>query len=283
MLVSAYYAEPDSPLQRLDIQAQSMDEANQSTAHGVYASFRLWPPAAGASMQRALRLESHLARMRSSAELLGLPYPLDDQWIRQQLYDAICESGISEPRVRLTVPHSRSNSLLIFLQPFEPLGPDVYSKGVRVALTTAHRKLARAKDSRFIETRQQLGGGEFETILVDDDGYLLEGTSSNFYAVIEDVLYTAEEGVLEGITRHILLEVAEAILPVARVAVAMADLPLVSEAMLTSSTRGVVPIIAVGAQRIGGGRPGPWTQRLSDAYIARLEFELAPLLAVTGL
>jgi branched-subunit amino acid aminotransferase/4-amino-4-deoxychorismate lyase len=50
--------------------------------------------------------------------------------------------------------------------------------------------------------------------------------------------------------------------------IALGQVPLLEEAFLTGSTRGIVPVVAVESMRVGSGRPGPWTLRLRAAYEA---------------
>lgn len=268
------YRATDDDLARLDCLAATLDEATILTGHGTYSVFRLYPG------RRVLRLDQHLARMRRSAAMLGVPFPHSDAWLRTAIRRAVEASGLDMPRVRITVPYDAPETAVVLLEPFAPPPPEVYERGVRTALADAPRALPGAKDSRFIEQRALLREAEpeaYEVLLCDAAGRILEGTGSNFYAVLEGELRTAGEGMLEGIARRLLLEAAPAILPVRLEPVTRADLPRLAEAMLTSSSRGVVPITEIAGRPIGDGRPGPLTHRLGAAYDARVEAELEPL------
>lgn len=271
--IYAYRAINDD-LTRLECQATTLDEATILTGHGTYSVFRLYPG------RRVLRLDQHLARMRRSAAMLGVPFPHDNAWLRRAIRRAVEASGLEMPRVRITVPYDAPESAVILLEPFSPPPPEVYKTGVRVALADTPRTMPGAKDSRFIEQRAQLRAADpdaYEVLLCDASGRILEGTGSNFYAVLDGKLRTAGEGMLEGIARHLLLEAAPAILPVVLEPVTRDDLPQVTEAMMTSSSRGVVPITRIGDQPIGDGVPGPFTHRLGAAYDAHVETELESL------
>src|SRR5574341_291175 len=220
--VVIFRAKGDS-LERLDVQAATLDEATLRTAHGVYTVFRLYPG------KKVVRLASHFARLRESARLLGEPFSLADDWLRSMLRQAVEAAGIDLPRVRLTVPFDAPDGALISLEPFSPPPPELYTRGVRVGLAEGQRDSAQAKNSRFIEWRRQVWANQpadvYEIILHDDQGFLREGTSSNFYGVLDDALRTAGEGVLAGISRSILLEVAPEVLPVAYGPIHLDDLP----------------------------------------------------------
>jgi hypothetical protein len=99
---------------------------------------------------------------------------------------------------------------LIGLTPFTPPPPHYYSEGVGVELAPA---LARArpliKTADFAQARQAYPAGQsqaaYEYLLVSADGRILEGTGTNFWAVRDGVVWAAGAGVLEGVTRKIIL------------------------------------------------------------------------------
>ncbi|MGF1507742.1 MAG: aminotransferase class IV, partial [Anaerolineae bacterium] len=105
-------------------------------------------------------------------------------------------------------------------------------------------------------------------------GHILEGLSSNLYAVLGGTLHTADDGVLAGVARSILLDVAAEVLPVQMEPVTTGDIPRLEAAMLTSSSRGVVPIRAIGEQAVPVSAV---VRRLQEAYAARIEAEMEPL------
>jgi branched-chain amino acid aminotransferase len=114
-----------------------------------------------------------------------------------------------------------------------------------------------------------------EALMIDPDGRLLEGLSSNFYAVLEGVLWTAELGVLAGITRQAILdEVRQANLPLHLEGLPLAELPRASEAFISSASRGVLPVCRIDSLVIGSGTPGPLTRQLGQRYQARIERDL---------
>ncbi len=264
----------DTALERLPIRVGTLDEATLRTGHGTYTVFRLYPGG------RVLRLGHHLARMRHSAALLGQQFPHSDARLRDVIRRAVAASGIDLPRVRLMVPYAEPDTAIVALEPFSPPPPEVYNVGVRVALSDVHRSQPRAKDSRFIEVRHRLTAGQegvFEVLLCDGCGTILEGASSNFYAVLDGQLHTAGEGMLEGIARSILLQVAPEVIPVSFEPIHISDLSRVSEALLTSSSRGVIPVVQIDGTIIGSGAPGIISTRLRTRYDAQVEAELEPL------
>jgi D-alanine transaminase len=105
------------------------------------------------------------------------------------------------------------------------------------------------------------------------DGLLTEGTHSNLFGVIDGVLRThpANDFVLPGITREVVLEVAESIgVPRAEKAIGIDELARVDELFVCGTTMDVTPIIRVDGAPVAGGSPGPITNALYEGLLARL-------------
>ena len=117
--------------------------------------------------------------------------------------------------------------------------------------------------------RRSAVGLPYEYLLLDSAGRILEGTGTNFWGVRDGVVYTAGEGVLEGITREILLQIiSELGIPLRLEAVSAAESATLDEAALSGSSRAFLPVIEIAGQTIGDGRPGPLTGRILAAYNA---------------
>ena len=129
-----------------------------------------------------------------------------------------------------------------------------------------------AKDTRFIATARdayaRLPEGVEEGLLVAPDGAVLEGLSSNFFAIREGALRTEDARALAGVTRSLAIEVAESLLPVRRVAIQRDELPLVDEAFVTSVSREVLPVVRIDGRLVGEGRVGPRTRAILQAFRA---------------
>lgn len=264
--------------------ATSVHEVFDNLALGVYSALRTF------DHDKFLHLDYHLDRTEQSMRLLGWTYRLDRATFCLALHQACVAYPLPDARVRFDVLAEPAISLgsdsrvLIALAPFTPV-PDVYyEQGVRVQLAPhLQRENPLVKTARFVLTRRPypLGHPEaYEHLLVDAEGNILEGSSSNFYAVRAGCLYTAGAGVLEGITRKIVLQLAAGMgLPVTLAAVNAAGISQLDEAFISSSSRGLVPVVAISGQTVGRGRPGPITQRLGAAYQAYVQTHIRPALA----
>lgn len=251
-------------LQNPTWQATSLAEAAAFEPVGVYT--------VGRTFKRigVLLFEDHLNRLEESAALQGMPVRLDRTAIRHALRTLIDQSGYALSRFRITIPQEHPDQVLISLEPFKPLSPEVIENGVRVVTSTLSRHNPRAKATQWMQARksatENLPAGAYEALLVSPEGSLLEGTSSNFYAIMDGTLRTAREGVLPGMAQKIIFQIAPAILPLDLTPVRADQLWALDEAFLTSASRGIVPIVMINTQVIGTGQPGPITLQLRAAY-----------------
>jgi branched-chain amino acid aminotransferase len=114
--------------------------------------------------------------------------------------------------------------------------------------------------------------------MLNQDGDIAECSQSNFFVVNgTDVLTPPlSAGLLPGITREYVLQLAAALGYQAKEArLTPADLPAVSEAFITGTTRELTPVVAVDDTVIGSGRPGPVTSRLLSEFRARVAGQVA--------
>jgi branched-chain amino acid aminotransferase len=224
-----------------------------------------------------LLLDDHLDRLENSLILLGWDYRLDRTALCRALHEVVTAYPLPNSRIRLDVlarpvPHFNTDSrLLIALSPFDPIPESLYRDGVVVGTTRGlNRSQPLVKKAAFVLQRRKCLEADseiYECLMLDEDGYILEGTTSNFYAVRDGVMWTPGQGVLEGVARRLVLEVvADLGLPLRLEPVHVDDISELAEAALSSSSRAIIPIIQIDGRTIGAGRPGPITRRILRAY-----------------
>ncbi len=262
-------------LQELPDRPSDLEAAARFEPPGVYTVGRTY------GRDRVVLLEAHFDRLEESARLAGVTVRLDRDALRASLRQAVRRAGFPESRFRLTLPLVRPEQVYLAVERLPLLPPHVRQAGVAVATVPLRRPEPRLKTNDWLQERAQirrrLPAGVYEAVLLDEAGRLLEGLSSNFYGVLEGRLWTAEEMVLPGIARRIVLEVAPQVLPVRLEALSCEHLPRLEEALLSSSSRGVVPVVRVDGCVIGEGRPGPCTRAIAEAYETWVETHLEPL------
>ena len=220
-----------------------------------------------------------------SAHLHRLPN-VDRSALRRSLIQLLEPYRPGEARIR--VLQTKQRQVYVAIEPLKLLPRDVYEKGVRVETTSIQRINPREKSTTFIsasnEERNHIAqAGIFEALLVKD-GKILEGMTSNFFYVLRaerserslrvqskraqrEALYTARRDILLGVTRTMLIRAARGRgVEVRYRSLELSQLRTVKEAFITSSSRGVVPVIQIDDVRVGQGRVGRVTKELIRAY-----------------
>lgn len=258
----------------------SLAAASSQLPDGAYTTFRTY------GGNRVLRLRQHIQRLEESVALLGRPARLDEAATRRAVAHALRATGHPESRFRLTFAPP---TLFVSVEPFTPYPPPLYESGVWCVSVSLHRDNPHAKSTTFIasaaDAYRALPPGAHEGLMIGADGAVLEGLSSNFFAVMpaanaaaSPVLRTEDARVLAGVTRALVLEVARAVLPVITEAIAYADLPQARECFITSVSREILPVVKIDQLTIGDGRPGPITRELMRRFAALVEREAEPVL-----
>lgn len=246
---------------------------------GSYTTFRTY------KFHRALHLDDHLQRLETSAALSGKKVQLDFEALRQGLRLAIAEAASQsgqnlELRLRLTLDLEEViGRVYISAEGLHLPDQQAYTRGVKVVTSRAQRSLPAAKLTNFIskarQERQDLPAEVHEAVMVDEAGRIKEGLSSNFFAVWQRELWTAGEGVLLGVTRSLVLESAARLaIPVRLEAIKVEQVTAIQEAFITSSSRGVVPVVQVDRTTVGKGRPGELTRSISVDFERLIEERL---------
>jgi len=252
-------------LERLGSQG-TLGEASALLPVGAYTTFRTYHG------RRVLRLAQHAARLLESTALKGEPGTLELESLRAAVGAALDATTFGETRFRVTFAPPR---LFLSVEPFTPLPSGLYDEGATCVTVPVRRENPHAKDTQFIATASaaygRLPAGVEEGLMLAEDGSVLEGLSSNFFAVKQGRLWTEEVLVLQGVTRSLVLEVAAAVLPVERSAIRLDD--GVDECFITSVSREVLPVAAIDGRSIGSGRPGSITREIARRFADLVERE----------
>jgi branched-chain amino acid aminotransferase len=259
-------------------ESPSIAAASERLPPGAYTSLRTYHG------DRVLRLGQHIQRLVDSVRIQGNhATSLEEADVRRLLAKVLRASRHPESRLRLTFAPP---SLFVSAEPLDPLPEALYRDGVWCVTVPLRRDHPGAKDTRFITTASEayraLPPGAHEGLMVAEDGSILEGLSSNFFAVLDGVLQTEHERALPGVTRSIILEICQGLIPVTLTAVHVADLPRVSECFLTSVSREILPVSRVDRVTIGSVAPGPATRALMARFAAFVASEGSSIDVGTG-
>jgi branched-chain amino acid aminotransferase len=265
MPAHTYWLTPDGTLTLTDITGPGLDAVSLRLPDGIYTTMRTY------ERDRVVGLSAHFQRLVDSHNALEKPRPIVPNVIRHALRDVIELENLSEARIRITTPFY-STDVYISIEPFQPHPAEFYEHGVRCATSHLERDTPAAKHTSFIapsrSEKAEVGSEIQELLRVNAAGEILEGFSTNFYAVIDKTLYTANEGVLAGVTRAAVLTLAQGQVTMVLKPIKVSDLPNVSEAFITSAGREVMPVRQVNDVVIG--EPGLVTRDLMAKYRAHI-------------
>jgi branched-chain amino acid aminotransferase len=273
MHITAFKITPSGNIP-IQTQANTLDEFTRELSQGFYTTFSTLLQGT-----KVMGLHAHLQRLYLPSAGQGIVPSVDMHTLRTRISVLAKMNQPKESRIRLVL--TKDEGLIhAAVQPFEPLSPQIYENGVAVVTTEMKRQAPRVKDTGFIsssmEQRKQVDRNVFE-VLLTSHGKILEGMTSNFYAVKGRTLITARRGILLGVTRRAVLRLARGqgmLIEYRSVRVG----EKIHEAFLTSSSRGVVPIISIDNKLVGQGRVGKWTKVLSQAYQSYVEKRSEPFI-----
>lgn len=231
-------------------------------------------------------LNEHIERLEGSASAVGIELPISRRELVRETIEAVRAAGNPESTMRILItrgqgplrldPSGATSPLrVILVEPFTPPPAAIYRDGVATITTRTERAADAAPGAKvtnylasMLAMQRAHAAGAHEALLLDAEGHVLEGATSNFFVVIEGELLTAPEAmILVGITRaHVLALASRAWIVVRYGSIGRSELEGASEAFLTSTLREIVPVTRVDEIVIGDGAPGPITRRLHAAF-----------------
>ena len=238
---------------------------------------------------RPFLLREHLDRLRRSAGRLDIPYDRAPVDIEREILRTIAGAGCPETAVRVVLTRGPGPigydpevcgppTVVVYARTCPEIPEAWLREGVDVAIVDVRRNAPDALDpaikssnllNNFLAWRQSQRLGAYEPILLNASGRLAEGATSNVFVVRKNRLSTPppEEGLLEGITRGAVLDLARGNgIETAEEALSADDLRRGDEAFLTSTLKGVLPIRRCDGWPIQHGRPGAITRRIQALF-----------------
>jgi branched-chain amino acid aminotransferase len=260
---------------------------------GVYETIRSYG-------SRIFMWDQHFARLRRSADGIGLTIPIsEDKW-PTLLHEAMTRNDVGHKRndayLRITISRGAGDigldpalcstpTLVIMTKPLHPPSPEQYRTGVNLIVARTRRNLPSAlspqiKATNFLNNilakREAIAAGAFDSIMLNWESHLTECTVSNIFFFRAGRLCTPTLacGLLDGITRDIVLTLArEAQIPVDEGYFGVEEILRADECFLTNTSLEVMPVTTVDGHPVGHGTPGLLTQELHRLFIAnRIRF-----------
>ncbi|PLB49683.1 D-aminoacid aminotransferase-like PLP-dependent enzyme [Aspergillus steynii IBT 23096] len=238
---------------------------------------------------RFFRLNDHLERLEVSCGKLRLKVPLPREEVKRILVEMVAKSGIRDAFVELIVtrglkgvrgtdPKDIKNNLYMFVQPYVwVMEPEVQPVGGGAVIARTVRRVPPGAIDPTVKNLQwgDLVRGLHEAadrgatypFLTDGDANLTEGSGFNIVLVKDRVLYTPDRGVLQGITRKSVIDVAKASGYEVRVETVPVELAYQADEIFMSTTAGgIMPITSLDGKPVNNGQVGPVSKAIWDGY-----------------
>lgn len=234
------------------------------------------------------KLEAHVNRFYRSLHAVRIDIPASREEFGQLIVETVRQSGLEDAYIQTIATRGLradqpidqwAPTLIINVVPyFEIVGPEAAARGLRIRISSVRNVPIQSVDAKiktfnrlhsYLARLEALDSGADDAIMLDLDGYVTEGRGANVFIARDGQLYTPPEGLLEGITRETVFELAaDTGLAVSEVRLTPYDLYNADEVFYSTTAGGIMPIVEIDRRQVGTGRPGPITSRLREAYWA---------------
>lgn len=230
--------------------------------------------------QKPHRLQDHIDRFYKSSRIMGLTPQYSKEEMEVIINEGIIKNGFENTNIKMIqtggvshdgfTPNGNSAFFVYFYEAVDY--PDkFYQNGIAVRTTNLMRQLPDAKSINYgaciVEVIQAAKKGAKDVLHTDADGNIYEATRSNFFAVKNGKLITADKGILMGITRTVILELAHELnIEIKFQFPKRENIKEYDETFITSSSLEVMPVVKIDDITIGNGKPGEVTKKLHSEF-----------------
>ena len=253
---------------------------------GVFEGVRAYKTPTGTSI---FRLNEHTNRLFESAHILGLTIPFTKEELNEAQVQVFLQNNLEEGYLRPMVflgseaMGIRAKDLTVHVSiaawPWpDYMDPDSREKGIKVRTSSYTRHhvnitMCKAKSNgnytnSILALHEALDSGCDEALLLDNEGYVAEGSGENVFLIKDGVLHTPElTSCLAGITRSTVFTLAKELgLQILERRITRDEVYIADEAFFTGTAAEVLPIQSLDGRTIGGGSRGPITEKIQSAY-----------------
>ncbi|MFC4618466.1 branched-chain-amino-acid transaminase [Camelliibacillus cellulosilyticus] len=235
------------------------------------------------------RLDQHLKRLYESAHSIMLEIPYNQEELTEIICETIRRNGLQTAYIRVVVSRGvgdlgldpflcKKSKLVVIAEALSLFPKALYESGIAVATVPSRRNRPDVLDPKIkslnymnnilVKIEAHLAGVS-EALMLNDQGYVAEGSGDNVFIVKNGVILTPPcyVGALEGITRNAIIELAkEAGYEIQEAPFTRHDVYVADEAFLTGTAAEVIPVVKADGRAIGDGKPGPVTHHLLEVF-----------------
>jgi branched-chain amino acid aminotransferase len=250
---------------------------------GVFEGIRLYSG-------KVFRLRAHVERLFESARHIKLEIPLTREQMVEAVNATVKATGQVDGYIRplvtrgsgylgLDIRKTKDPQVIIIVDEISLYPPEVYEHGMKLATVSTIRNHPNAVNPRIkslnylnniLAKIEAVQAGCSEALMLNHEGKVAECSGDNLFLIKRGVLRTppSDAGILEGITRDAVIELAEvAGIPVREENLTRHDVYAADECFLTGTAAEVVPVVECDGRPIGGGKPGPLTRQLRERFL----------------
>jgi len=234
--------------------------------------------------RRPFHLDKHLTRLYRSAELIELEIPWSRESLAAIIREVIERNTYKHAAIRILVTGGESEdsilptrkpTLAVLITALGERDMERFAQGYKLITTRLQRTEPDAKTTNYLVAiralKEAARRNASDALYVDEQGHVLEATRSNFFIFRGDTLITPGAGVLKGITRNVVLDLAMERFPIEERPILLDELALADEAFITSSSKEIMPVVQIDELKIGKGLPGRRTYELEQRFIEMIE------------
>ncbi|WP_188150744.1 branched-chain amino acid transaminase [Teredinibacter waterburyi] len=263
---------------------------------GVFEGVRAYD--AGVHGTSIFRLKEHTDRLFRSAHIMNMPMSFSKEQLNEAQKQVVRENNLKEAYLRpmvfygsegmgLRADNLKTHVIVAAWNWPSYMSPEAKEVGIKVRVSSYTRhhvniSMCKAKaNGHYINSmlalREALDCGCEEALLLDNEGYVAEGSGENVFVVRDGIIYTPElTSCLDGITRNTIFQLAaDCGYPIVEKRITRDEVYVADEAFFTGTAAEVLPIRELDGRTIGAGRRGPITERLQSLYFESVRGGLA--------
>ncbi len=248
---------------------------------------------------RIFRMKDHMDRLFDSARAILLEIPYSREELDKILIETVRKTGLEDAYIRLIVSRGAGDlgidprkcarpGVYIIASSIALYPPEKYQKGLRCTIASTRRNRPDCLNpsikslnylNNIMAKIEAIQAGVDEAIMLNEAGWVTEGTADNIWALIDDVLCTppAHVGILDGITRKVIMELCEENgIPWKERELVVHDLIRAREVFLCGTGAELIPVTEIDQRVVGNGKPGPRFQQLLELFRARARVDGEP-------
>jgi len=246
-------------------------------AYSVFESLRTYD-------RRPFHLDEHLTRLYRSAQLIDLAIPYSREQIAAAVREVIERNTYKHATIRIFVTGGETEDsilpsskpvLIVLITSLGERDMQRFAQGIKVITTHLQRIMPEAKTNNYVAAvralKEAARRNASDALFVNEQDHVLEATRSNFFIFRGDTLVTPRQGILIGVTRNVVLDLARGRFPVEERPILLDELAQAGEAFITSSSKEILPVVQIDDLLINNGKPGPRTYELEHRFIDLVE------------